>query len=96
MFIVVNVHFHNAAEAKLDSALQLLEKLMNISQDIKDLTQKIDTATTGVATRIDRLSGQITNSMTDEEVNEIKSGLQAEVDRLTVMGQDPQNPIPTQ
>lgn len=68
--------------------------LMAISQDLKDLTAKIDDATNKVAARIDALASKVTNSMTDAEVAEVKTGLQAEVDRLTTLGQDPANPVP--
>lgn len=73
----------------------LKEKVMALSQDIKDLAKKIDDATTAVANRLDALSNQIKNSMTDQEVADVKASLQAEVDRLTVLGQDPNNPVPT-
>jgi len=88
-------------EGKLDQILNLLrgiklqgEKLMAIAKDIKDLTQKIDEATNAVAARLDGLGGQIKNAMTDAEVAEVKAGLQAEVDKLTALGQDPANPVP--
>lgn len=81
-------------EALLQRVLENQETIMAVSQDIKDLAAKIDQATTAVAGRIDRLSQKITNSMTDAEVAEVKNALQAEVDRLTAMGQDPANPVP--
>ncbi len=79
---------------KLNAILALLEKIMALSQDIKDLTTKLDAATTAVATRLDKLQASIKNSMTDAEVADVKSGIQAEIDKLTLMGQDPVNPIP--
>ncbi len=68
--------------------------LMALSQDLKDLTKAIDDATNKVAARIDALAAKISNSMTDAEVAEVKAGLQAEVDKLTALGQDPDNPVP--
>lgn len=65
-----------------------------LSQDFLDLAKKIDSATDAVATRIAALQTQIKNSMTDAEVAAVKTGLQAEIDRLTVLGQDPANPVP--
>lgn len=76
---------------KLDLLLEQGEKM---HKEFLDLSKKIDDATNAVATRIDKLSSQIKNSMTDAEVAEVKASLQAEVDRLTVLGQDPVNPIP--
>lgn len=68
--------------------------MANVSQDLKDLSAKIDQATTEVANRIDRISQQLTNNMTDAELADVKASLQAEVDRLTVLGTDPNNPVP--
>ena len=79
---------------KLNRIERMLEVLLAVSNEIKDLVAKIDAATNDVAARIDRLSGQIHNSMTDAEVNEVKAGLQAEIDRLTGLGKDPANPVP--
>lgn len=79
-------------------ALTLLRDLKSqgerMHQDYLDLAKKIDDATTAVANRIDKLSGQIKNSMTDEEVAQVKAAFQAEVDRLTALGADPVNPVP--
>lgn len=68
---------------------------MALSKDYLDLAKKIDDATTAVGNKIAALTGQIKNSMTDQEVADTKAALQAEVDKLTAMGADPVNPIPT-
>ena len=68
--------------------------IVALSQDLKDLTKKIDDATNKIAARIDTLMGKITNAMTDAEVNEVKAGLQSEIDKLTSLGADPTNPVP--
>lgn len=73
---------------------QLKEFRMSVAQDLKDLTKKIDDATNAVAARLDALAQQITNSMSDADVTAVKAGLQAEVDKLTALGSDPNNPIP--
>ena len=67
---------------------------MAVSQDLKDLTAKIDDATNKIAAKIDALTQKITNSMTDQEVADVKAGLQAEIDKLTALGADPVNPVP--
>jgi len=68
--------------------------MAQVTQDLRDLSAKIDAATNDVAARIAVLSGQIANSMTDAEVAEVKAGFQATIDRLTVLGADPNNPVP--
>ncbi len=67
---------------------------MSLSQEFLDLNKKIDDATNAVATRITNLQGQIKNSMTDDEVANVKAGMQAEIDKLTALGKDPANPVP--
>ena len=66
----------------------------NMHQDYLDLAKKIDQATNAVAARIAALSDKVKNSMTDEEVAEVKAAFQAEADRLTVLAKDPSDPIP--
>lgn len=66
-----------------------------IDPTIADLLSKIDSATTAVAARIQSLidkannAGQLTSA-------EIAAALQPEVDRLTALGSDPDNPVPSQ
>ena len=69
--------------------------IVALSQDLKDLIGKIDTATNKIAERIDALMSRLTNSMTDAELTEVKAGFQAEIDKLTALGADPVNPVPT-
>lgn len=100
--ITVNVFHHLASVGPVEEILNLLRDIkasqgefrMALSQDFLDLSRKIDDATTAVAARIAALSGQIKNSMTDAEVAAVKTSLQAEADRLTVLGSDPNNPVP--
>ncbi len=94
----VNINLNvtiNVGGPTLTCLTRIGDALMALSQDLKDLTKKIDDATTAVAARIDALTAKITNSMTDAEVADVKAGLQAESDRLTALGADPNNPVPT-
>ena len=79
---------------RLEAIERKVDELMGVAQDIKDLAAKIDAATTAVATRLETLLQRVTNGMSDAEVADVKSQLQAEADRLTVMGRDPNNPVP--
>lgn len=90
--IRIDHHHHFGGD---DYAEKLLGALMALSDDLKALTAQIDAATTKVADRIGALTGQIKNSMTDDEVASVKAGLQAEIDRLVAIGADPANPVPT-
>lgn len=67
---------------------------MSLKDDFDAALAKIDDATNAVSARLDRLSQQITNSMTDAQVADVKAKLAAESDRLSAMGKDPENPTP--
>lgn len=85
----------NRIEAKLGLLIERVEQFMaTVSQDLKDLSKKFDDATNAVAARIDTLVAGLKNSMTDQELADAKAGFQAEIDRLTVLGQNPNNPVP--
>ena len=88
------VHIEGMAELT-KSINHLGSVIMALSQDLKDLTKKIDDATNKIAARIDALMSRLTNSLTDTELADIKSGFQAEVDKLTALGSDPANPVPS-
>lgn len=95
MEVTFHIYLHGQIVGDLAKSINRLgDTLMAISQDLKDLTAKIDDATNKVATRIDLLASKITNSMTDQEVIAVKAGLQAEIDKLTALGSDPANPVP--
>lgn len=72
----------------------LEEKFMSIAKDFESLRKAMDEETTAVAARIDKLTEGLKNSMTDEEVEELKAGFGALSNRLTALGQDPNNPVP--
>jgi predicted nucleic acid-binding Zn-ribbon protein len=84
-----------SALAALSDVKDKLEALtMSVAQDFETLRTQIDGATTAVAQRIDRLTAQIKNGMTDDEVSSLKAEFGAISERLTGLGQDPANPVP--
>jgi len=91
----IDIHHHVDGGDLAKSVDRLGVILMALSQDLKDLVAQIDTATNQVASRIDALTAKITNSLSDSEVADIKAGLKAEVDKLTALGANPANPVPT-
>jgi ATP/maltotriose-dependent transcriptional regulator MalT len=92
---IMSYAWKRSVDDRLDLIVSLLKEMkMALSQDFLDLSKKIDDATNAVAARITLLQGQITNSMSDVEVANVKAALQAEVDKLTAMGADPVNPVP--
>lgn len=72
--------------------ISLESKIMALSQEVKDAFAKVDAATNLVADRIKALADQIAAGGTDTA--EIVSQLNAEADRLTSIGADPNNPVP--
>lgn len=84
-------------EHKLTAVLNLEEKLMATSQEIKDLVAALDSATNKIAARIADLISRLANAtggLTATEAQEIASALAAEKDRLEALGSDPTNPVP--
>lgn len=77
---------HAAVLAAINGTLQGLGKIMH--DEVAAFLVQFDTATNAVAARIDRLLAEASMSP------ELKVKFQAEVDRLTVLGKDPENPIP--
>lgn len=67
----------------------LENKTMAVSAPIAALITEFDTATDNIAARIQKL---INNSGTLSA--EDSAALQAEVDKLNLLGQDPENPVP--
>ena len=61
-----------------------------VSPEVATLITGFDSATDGVAARIQRLLDRPTVSMNAED----KAAFQAEIDKLNLMGQDPANPLP--
>jgi hypothetical protein len=82
----------------IDQTLSLLEfdkthngenSNMPVSQQVADLITQFDSATDKIAARIQNL---IASSMTLSAAD--TAALQAEVDKLNLLGQDPNNPVP--
>ncbi len=68
---------------------ELKEKDMAVSQAVADLIVAFDTATDKIAARIASLIANSGTLSADD-----KAALQAEVDKLNLLGQDPNNPVP--
>lgn len=67
----------------------LKEPNMAVSQAVADLIAAFDAATDKIAARIAALIASSGTLSADD-----KTALQAEVDKLNVLGQDPNNPVP--
>jgi predicted nucleic acid-binding Zn-ribbon protein len=99
-------HYHHvvssaAADAKLDEVLTRLialqaqgERLMSKATDIQQLVTDINTATNEVASDLQRLRDQIAGGLSADEATTVVTQLDALKNRLTVLGQDPENPVP--
>ncbi len=69
---------------------ELKEKDMAVSKEVADLIAKFDAATDAIAARIAKLITNINPPLSPED----QAALQAEVDKLNTLGQDPNNPVP--
>lgn len=99
----VHVHIHldheahkllDRIEGKIDVALTKLEILMALADDLKAGIAELDAETNAIATLLTSLGSRIKNSMTDQEVADIKAALKAESDRLKTLAVDPTAPVP--
>jgi hypothetical protein len=72
---------------------ELQEKEMALDPKITAVIQAIDTATNDIAARIQKLIDAAANAGTLTS-DEIAAALQPEVDKLTALGKDPNNPVP--
>ncbi len=68
--------------------------IMALADDLKAGIQKLNDETNAIAALITSLAGRITNSMSDQDVADIKAALSAEADRLTSLAVDPTVPVP--
>lgn len=82
-------------QGKLNQLLTKEDELMSkVAQDFEALRVAIDDATNQVAARIGELTGRISNSMSQQEVDTLKAEFHAQADRLNALAQDPNNPVP--
>jgi len=105
MRIDLHVHVHSDPDhtvvGRLDQVFKILhvingkaDTLMALADDLKAGIQKLNDDTDKVAANIAQLASRIKNTMTDQEVADIKAALTAESDRLGTLAQDPTNPVP--
>lgn len=67
---------------------------MSVADDLKADIAALNDATNLVAANITNLAAKIKNSMSDEEVADIRAQLAAEASRLSTLAVDPTNPVP--
>lgn len=68
---------------------ELKEPNMAVSPQTEELITKFDVATNAIATRIQNLVSNTPALSADDQ-----AAFQAEIDKLTALGQDPNNPVP--
>ena len=66
------------------------EKCMPVSPEVAAFITKVDAATDKIAARIQALINKPSTSLSTED----SAALQAEVDKLNLIGQDPADPLP--
>lgn len=71
--------------------VQILTGVTMANQALENLITQINDATNAIAARIDRLTNDLQNVATPEQLTE----LTALRDQLVALGQDPANPVPT-
>jgi len=90
----IHVHIHGDIEVsrrleRIEQALtKLTQEIHTMSQELTTFIAAVDAATDKIAARIQKLIDASSLSADD------KAKLQAEVDKLNQLGQDPANPIP--
>lgn len=71
--------------------MQILTGVTMANQALENLITQIDGATNAIAARIDRLTTDLQNVATPEQIAELTTLR----DQLVALGQDPANPVPT-
>jgi predicted transcriptional regulator len=101
----VHLHFEGASlceflsllRSMLDSQTRIegkVDKIMAASDEIKSLCKEIDDATDAVAVVLTDLRDKIKTSMTQVEVDAIKTELTARVEELKGLAKNPDEPVP--
>jgi ABC-type transporter Mla subunit MlaD len=76
------------------------DAFMALKDELTALATAVDTATNAVAAEMEKTRQQVAdllanpNSITDADKTEVEAAFQKQIDRLTVLGQDPANPVP--
>ncbi len=79
----------------LTNLARKVDSLMALSQDLLDLAKKLDDECTAIGLVITNLVAKLQDaSITPEEKQKVFDALNAVSARLTVLGSDPQNPVP--
>ncbi len=78
----------------IDALLSQGVRLMALADDIKTALANLDAETTAVGANIAALAAKITNSMTDQQVADIKASFATLSTRLTTLAVDPTVPVP--
>jgi len=92
--LVHHVHFHGDVEVsrrleRIEHSIhQLTQEIHNMTAELTKFIAAVDAATDKIAARIQKLIDA--SSLNDAD----RATLQAEVDKLNLLGQDPANPIP--
>jgi len=76
----------NEVETVLDRIQQKAELVIMAAKSAKELLEEVDAATNDVAARIQALLDQIGGDTSATELAELKTGVQAQIDRLRTMG----------
>jgi len=88
-------------ERIIEQLTRIGDGIMALKDELTALAAAFDTATNGVAAELAKLRQQIAdllanpNSITDADKAAVEATFQAQIDKLTAMGQDPNNPVPT-
>jgi hypothetical protein len=83
--------------AKVDFIIEQGAKIMAVVDDLKKSIADLDAATNEVAAEVAKLASQIPppgNVVSETDAANLKAGFQGIVDRLTVLGKDPNQPVP--
>jgi hypothetical protein len=108
MKLEIHHYLHNDDDERIARIETLLERLMAVTQEVRDVLQRVDATTNtiaagtaNVAQRIDALAARVVGGISDADAQDIKAQLMQSADRLeavsttlTELGKDPANPIP--